>query len=281
MIDLHLHTNLSDGTFTPIETVGQVIASGCKLFSITDHDSARANGEVVEELKRQNSDIKYITGTEMSSNFMGKNLHLLCYDFDLENKDIKKMFAHATQLRKDRALELLFHLKDKYKIHIPESDIKELLKQRIIAKPHIAGLVIKNGLTDLSMGDFITKYIDEIDNKDLKPKAEEVISTVHKAGGFVSFAHPLEVQREYGLCYNGLDKFIKNLKGEKLDCIEAYHSIHNAERIEQYKTLAKKHKLLLTAGSDFHGSHPQRKIGVVSRCGITVGDELLKQLPLK
>jgi len=100
MIDLHLHTTYSDGESSPKILLEKVVAKGCEIFSVTDHDDIRANFKIIAELKKNNYKIKFITGTEISAVFEKRNFHLLCYNFILDDKNIKGLFEEAAQLRK-------------------------------------------------------------------------------------------------------------------------------------------------------------------------------------
>ena len=278
MVDLHIHTTKSDGIFTPEQIVDKAVDAGVKLFSVTDHDNMDANPIVIEKLKTLNNQIKFFTGTEISGTFMGKSLHLLCYDFDPNSSHIKEMFEQSKSLRKGRAINLLNHIKNNHGIVFSDSDIERLLGRGLVGKPHIADLALEVGLTDLNRDEFCTKYFDDCKyEKILKLDAKDVITATHNAGGFVSFAHPIEVQKEYGIGINELTEFTEALKDQKLDAIEVYHSSHGENEISNYKQIAKRFNLLKTAGSDFHGTHPNRKIGRVSKDSMIVCDEIIEQ----
>jgi len=173
------------------------------------------------------------------------------------------------------------HLQKKHKIIIPDDEIKKILERKVSGKPHIADAVYKYGLTTLSREEFFKKCLDDMDTRSFKLAAERVIEAVHNAGGFVSFAHPNEFIREHRVSLKALDLFVKQLKEQGLDCIEAYYSTHSITNIKNYKAIAKKYKLKLTAGSDFHKKGNRAKIGKISKDDLIIDyDEIIRGLPL-
>jgi hypothetical protein len=270
MIDQHIHTKYSDGHFTPKEILEKLIGLGCKLFSITDHDGIQANREILDEIEKNNYDINFLTGVEISSVFEGRNVHLLCYNFHPENPTIIDMVERTAELRKDRMRALIAHLREKHNIVISKSDTDDLLQRRILGKPHIYALVRERNLTTLDMSPFIDKHMEDMPSQQFKLPAEDVLEIIHNAGGCVSLAHPLDIQEEYKIDFDELDKFIGRLAKINLDMLEVYHSSHNEVQVKKYKEIAKKYNLMLTAGSDFHGIDGNEKLGVVTNYGLVL-----------
>jgi predicted metal-dependent phosphoesterase TrpH len=281
MIDLHMHTTCSDGVDSPTELLQKVVAADLKFFSVTDHDDLRANREILAELQTRNHDVAFITGMEISGVFENYSLHLLCYNFNPDDKSIEELFIEAARLRKERVATLIAHLKEQHSIILPENDIKEILQLEVPGKPHIADAVYKNELTDKERKDFFANCLDDMDTRKFKLNAKIVIESVHKAGGFVVFAHPIELQREYGVGIRFLRGFIKSLKKVGLDGIEIYHSSHGEVEVARYLKLAKENDLLVTAGSDYHGKRKQVTLGKVTRHRCEVDAKaIIRSLPL-
>ena len=275
MIDLHIHTNCSDGDYSPKEILNRVVEAGCNFFSVADHDNMDANEIILGELKKRKSGVKFMTGVEMSSALEDKFLHLLCYNFDYTNEPIRKMMLKAAVLRKERVISLFTHLEKKHNIIIPLCDREEILKKDIAGKPHIAKAAIKRGLTTLSEIDFAKKMLRVEDKKSIID-ARDVIAFAHEAGAFVSYAHPILTQDNYGLDYEQLDAYTKKLKDLGVDAIEVFHSLHNEEQVEKYGAMAQRYGLKITCGSDFHSDKGDRKIGRVTKYGFVAGEKDIK-----
>jgi len=195
-IDLHLHTNMSDGTDSPLELLAKVEAEGLDVFSVTDHDDIRANNIILSAIKEKGCSARFITGCEISSIFEGRNLHLLCYGFDPEAESVKELIA----------------------------DIKRTA---------------------------------------LKVPAERVTEAITKAGGLVSFAHPIEVEKEYRIDYKEIAKMAKKLKVLGLSAIEVFHSSHIDDNVREYRGIANKLGLFMSGGSDYHGGNKSVRIGQI------------------
>jgi len=262
MVDLHLHTTYSDGNFTPKEILEMCKVAGLELFSITDHDNVKANKEILDELKTKNHNIKYLIGTEITSTFKNVDIHLCCYDFDLESIEIHDIIAKTIVLRKQRIKHIAAHLAKAHGIKIPDDKVNDLLdKTNVPGQPHIAELAMRLGLTNLSISDFIKEYIQDKKIQIAWIPAEDVIKAIHDAGGFVSLAHPFEYDKKVP----DMDKFIGELKQVGLDAVEVFCPSHDAEAIDAYTRITQKYSLKTTAGSDFHGYHPTIKIGKVTK----------------
>ena len=146
MIDLHLHTNKSDGSDQPLELLKKITQKKYKVFSITDHDDLEANKVILNELKNQKHTISFITGCEISSLFDGRNLHLLCYGFDPYSEKMISMIEEVATRRKLRISAMFDHLRNKHKILIPEEDKYHILNLKIPGKVHIADAALKMGI---------------------------------------------------------------------------------------------------------------------------------------
>ena len=279
MIDLHLHTNLSDGTDTPLELIEKIELSNCKLFSVTDHDDLRANAVIISARKTKPYFAKFIIGTEISSVFEGRNLHLLCYGFNPFDENIIEMICEVSKRRHERIKALFDHLRIKHGIIIPDEDKVEILNRDIPGKVHIASAAMKLGIK-MSRQAFFDNCLDDMESREHKLEAANVINTVTTAGGVVSFAHPIEVQKEYRIDISEISLMTKRLKGIGLVGIEVFHSLHDKSEVHEYGKIAKKCSLLVSGGSDYHGENKNVEIGQLNNFGYMPEDEEITLLNL-
>lgn len=175
MIDLHMHTNMSDGSDTPLELLEKVAVADCDVFSVTDHDDLRANTVILSVMKEKAYPAKFITGCEISSVFEERNLHLLCYGFDPEAESINVMIAEGTRLRRQRITAMFEHLRVKHGIVISEEAQTEILNREIPGKVHISDVILVMR-ADLTRREIFKNYLDDMESREFKLTAEQVIA---------------------------------------------------------------------------------------------------------
>jgi hypothetical protein len=267
---------MSDGTDSPLELLEKAEQADCQYFSVTDHDDLRANEIIVGAIKAKPYKTTFITGCEISSVFEGRNLHLLCYGFDYKNEAMQKMIAEGARLRRARITAMFDHLRSKHKIIIPDEDKAHILSRAIPGKVHITDAILKLGV-NMSRGDIFRHLLDDMESREFKIDAATVMETVMNAHGVTSLAHPIEIQKEYGLDYSELERMIKKLLNKYLFAIEVYHASHGKREVTEYKKIAKRvHEdgLFVSGGSDYHGVYKADvKIGQLNSYGYVPDDE--------
>lgn len=249
-IDLHTHTTFSDGTFTPTELINYAAKKDIKVIAITDHDNFDGVSEAVSQGKINN--IKVINGIEMSTDFEKKEIHIVGLFIDINNKNFNSKLKFLKEKRKKRN-ELAIEKLQKLNIDINYSELESLSSNKIITRAHFAKLLIKKGYIktvkecfDIYMGENCPAYVKR---EVIPPK--ETIALINDAGGTAILAHPLL----YKLTDDKLNEMIAYLKSIGLKGIECLYSTHTKEETEYLISIAKKHNLKISGGSDFHGSN--------------------------
>lgn len=260
--DMHLHTNFSDGEYSPKELLKKIEQSGVKEFAICDHDNF--DGALIMRELVKNKNIKFHLGVEISSRIteLDINVHILCYDFDPTNFEVNKIIDDLKQKRLKKVDLMIDFVEDNFGYQISSFEREKLLKENnVIGKPHIYTL-IKDKI-DVEKERFY-RIFDDLKSDNMKADSKEVLKAFHDAGGVVVLAHPIEIEREYNV-----DSLlaIKFLKQHGLDGLETEHSKHTQEDAKRFKEYAKKLDLFESCGSDFHGEHvkPEAKIGVCKK----------------
>jgi len=241
--DLHLHTHFSDGTFSPEELAGYGQRFGFTALALTDHDSVEGCVRMAEVCGK--AGIEFISGTELTAEHNGTELHLLGYLVDTRNEKLLGDIARFQAVRQDRIREMVSRLNE---LHVPlEAEmVFALANCKSPGRPHVARALVKAGLC---------KSLDEAFERFLKknrpawvPKAKmsalEGVELIHQAGGLAVMAHP-------GL--NRTDDVIPALVDAGLDGIECFHTKHSTATSARYLEMADKFHLLVTGGSDCHG----------------------------
>jgi len=266
-VDLHVHSTGSDGTNTPIELINMAISKKLQILSITDHDTLAGIKEIdYLEHKIFNNDLVFVPGIEISAEFP-TTLHLLGYAFDIKNEKLNQVLETLQEFREERNLKMLQKMQE-IGFDITEKELEEEAGGKLIGRPHFASLMVKKRYVKDTQEAF-EKYLKRgasiyLDKKRLS--YSDSIELITQAGGVVVLAHPYQTQLEG----EELEKLVKQLKEAGLAGIEVYYPHHTRKMVEEYKRVAKKYDLFITAGSDFHGKN---KMGI--ELGVDVDEKEL------
>jgi predicted metal-dependent phosphoesterase TrpH len=248
-IDLHVHTTASDGTLSPSALVQYAKDKGLRTIAITDHDTV----EGIEEGLQAGSDLglEVIPGVELSVDFPKGTMHLLGYYIDHTNAELQDKLLVVQQARAERNLKMVEKLRG-LGIDIDLSELKEAPEHGQIGRPHFAYTMVQKGYVQ-NIQDAFDRYLGKggpayVEKFKFPP--EEAMHFIIKAGGVTVLAHPFTLNKPE---QKDLEDVIVKLKGQGLDGIEVFYPEHSEGQTKLYRTLAKKHGLLLTGGSDFHG----------------------------
>jgi len=243
--DFHIHTSFSDGTLSPAEVVQRAHKNNVKFLAITDHDTLTGLNEAIEESLKY--DITIIPGIELSTQHNNESIHILGFfkDDSFKNKELIEELNKIKNHRIIRAKKIVHKLKDEFTIEV---NFDKIIKEAndTVARPHIAREIIKCGYpytTDEIFDNFIGKgckaYVPT-----LKLSTTDGINLLKKYNALVFLAHPkLIVKSE-------IDEFLNM----NFDGLEAIYCQNTQEENQHYIKLATEHNLLVSCGSDFHGS---------------------------
>lgn len=253
--DLHIHSCYSDGTMTPEEIIDLAIEKGVKYISITDHDSIASQYVT----NRNWEDVRIIPGIELSTEFQDLEVHMLGYNLDIENEELKEVVNKLNKCRMNRIEEMLFQLK-KHKINLELEDL-EIDLESTVGRSHVANAMVKKGYFDNYKSAFTTYLIKGKPAyiKGFKLDYKETLNLIHTCGGIPVLAHPGQIYRGMGI-----EKMVKDLKCYGLKGIEVYHPSHTKEQTNYFYNLATKYKLCITGGSDYHGNQSLHDTGLGS-----------------
>lgn len=252
--DLHLHTIFSDGTYTPLELVYECEKTGLAAIAIVDHDTVDAIEPTIEIAKTK--DIEVLSGIELSAEYNGLEVHILGYLIDCKNPILKERLNNLRKIRIERIYKIIGKLKD-IGISLEPQTVFDIAKSGTVGRLHIARALVKEGRVS-SIVEAFQKYIGDkcpafVLGFRFSPK--EAIRLIREVGGIPVLAHP------YSLNNNDLIiEFIKyGLMG-----LEVYYPEHSQSMVNFYLSLAEKYDLLVTGGSDCHGTvKPEVKVGCV------------------
>lgn len=249
-IDLHMHTNVSDGTDTPAEILEKVKSSGIELFSVTDHDAISACVDIAK-LKGP-SDPAFINGVEFSCRDEGGKYHILGYGYDPGKGPVREVVATGHMMRLDKTIKRLDFLAETFGFEFTEEETMELMRNSNPGKPHIANLMVKKGFAE-TKEQAIKQFLNKKEFPEAHLRPEEAIKAILAGGGIPVLAHPSFGSGEELYTGQAMEDRLKKLVDFGLQGVEAYYSGFDDALHEEITGLAKKYDLYITAGSDYHG----------------------------
>ncbi|MCL2615583.1 MAG: PHP domain-containing protein [Dehalococcoidia bacterium] len=244
-IDLHVHTNASDGRFTPAQLVRLAAQSGLTLLAITDHDTVGGVAEA-QVAARDVPSLKIIPGVEISTHAPGSEVHVLGYFIDTSDAHFLQQMAALNDSRHDRAFAMVAKLHD-LGLDISLERVKQLAGDGSIGRPHIAQALMEKGYVS-SFQEVFVRYLGQgcpAYVERIKVTPEEAVALILQSGGLPVLAHPT---------YAGdVVPLLSRLVECGLAGLECYYKNYSSEQRADILALARRFNLITTGGSDFHG----------------------------
>jgi 3',5'-nucleoside bisphosphate phosphatase len=242
--DLHIHTNFSDGIFSPEDVIKKAHEAGLTSIAITDHDTVDGIDRAIAEGKKFN--INVIPGIEFTTDIPGTEIHILGYYVDHNSKWLRELLSSIRDDRVNRIYKTVEKLNG-LGIDINAEEVLKLVDLGSVGRPHVARVLVSKGKVK-NIQEAFNRYLDNsspayVPHFKLTPA--EAVKTIKKAGGIPVFAHP---------AVSAKDDIIPELVEAGLEGLEVYYSKHSNSQVKHYLALAKKYDLLATGGSDFHGA---------------------------
>lgn len=248
VVDLHLHTTCSDGQDTPEELVEAAVAGGYRVISITDHDTVE--GVIRGIGAAAGTPLEVIPGIELSALDGDSDIHILGYFIDCHDPEFIRQIAFFKEKRRERAEEIVLTL-NRLGLDIQIDTVLRIAHGAPVGRPHIAEALVSEELVttyDEAFARYIGTHAPAYVPK-YRVSPAEAIGLIRKNGGIPVIAHPGVLNR---------DEIIGELIGYGLMGIEAVHPLHVPEKQAFYEKLARKHGLVVTGGSDWHGKERRR-----------------------
>lgn len=262
-IDLHIHSTASDGSLCPSEILNRARELNLKAIAITDHDTVEGSRAALRSGIPDT--LQFLTGVEISAGpprgfSVFGSFHILGYDIQLDhpvlNETLKKQ-QEARRNRNPQILERLYGLG--FKIGMDE--LLAEFPDGQLGRPHIAQLMVRKGFVQ-SINEAFDEYIGKAKPayvEKFRLNASTAIDMIHQAGGRSILAHPsiLKIQNR-----ETFEAMMVSLKEMGLSGLETYYPEHTREDTAFFCDLAKRHGLLMTGGTDFHGAiNPDIEMG--------------------
>jgi len=274
LIDLHTHTNESDGTCTPAELVRAAVDARLEALGISDHDTFAGYEKAVPEARA--AGLELICGIELSTKLGSRSVHLLGYFFDPPAPAFCDYLGAMQASRRDRNRRMAERLRS-LGLEVTLEEV-EARGRSITGRPHFASVLLDKGFVG-SRQEAFDKFLDESAIAyvpRLEPTLEEGIRRILGAGGIPSLAHPVRLGKAAG---DQFEQAAREMRAAGLIAIEAFHSDHDPKLTGQYLEIARRLDLAVTGGSDFHGeAKPRVRLGSGYNGNLNIPRQVLEDL---
>lgn len=287
-IDLHIHTTMSDGALTPKEVIDEAFNNGVSIIAIADHDTIEAyNDDLFSYAKSKN--IALINAVEISTKTNKAGIHVLGYNFDLNDKQFQEKLYKIRNARHDYLHNVAKKLNELgYFLNVEELD-----KIDAVTKAHIALDIINNEKNKEilwenfnhipNMGEFIETVMNEncpayVKKETVTPK--EAAKIIRAAHGKVVLAHPVAYVHEDNLTDADILNIINDMKPDGLEANYLYtdRNNNNFDETEKWNKFAKENNLFVTVGSDFHNKDVHSRGIGFTNTDFTLDDETIDEI---
>jgi predicted metal-dependent phosphoesterase TrpH len=256
-VDLHIHSDFSDGKYSPEQIVRFATEHGLGIIALTDHDTIDGLDEIsaaAQKLKK----VRVIPGVELSVWLGEHELHILGYGIKATVPELVRLVEIAQVNRRNRISRILETLQANH-VNLPIEDVKNGFRAISLGRLHVAHALLARGYV-YTIREAFERYLSyDTGVITLKPldfiKASDAVQTILKAGGIPVLAHPSIEQ---------LDLYIDVLKDYGLQGVEVYKGSRTSIEEFYFETVVNDKGLLLTGGSDWHGHSATRRLGTFS-----------------
>ncbi len=300
IVDLHVHSTKSDGTYSPTRLVDYAMEKGLSAFALTDHDTVdgleeaiRYAQQLAEQSKTHTTTVRadapspamhtslsplipeVIPGIELSSEYEGKDIHIVGLYIDYKNPAFVAKLQEFVDSRTIRNHKMCALLQERG-IEITYEALEKTFPDAVITRAHYAKWMLQNGYIK-SMAEAFDRYIGDngpcyIPREKITPA--QAVELILSADGIPVLAHPTL----YHMSTARLEKLLTELKAVGLVAMECIYSTYSTGEEREMRTLAAKHGLLISGGSDFHGENKPKLDLAVGYGKLFVPEEVLSKL---
>lgn len=285
IVDLHVHSNKSDGSLSPTELVALAVKKGLSAFALTDHDTTDGLEEAINAAEEYNTSLlkgetsgtplEVIPGIEFSTEYLGKDIHIVGLFIEYDSPVFKtriQEFVDSRILRNKKMCQGLSCAG----IDITYEKLLEEFPCCVITRSHYAKYLLNHGYVS-SMAEAFERYIGDrapyfVPREKITPM--QAIELINNTGGIAILAHPLL----YGFGDEQLEKLVKSLKAAGLTGLEAVYCTYSKSDEQKMRRLATKYDLLISGGSDFHGTIKPGLELATGYGNLTINENILNSL---
>lgn len=247
ILEIHSHSTVSDGKFTPPQMAQMMTEAGVELWALTDHDTV--DGVALAKEKATEAGVAFVPGIEISAELDGNSIHVLGYGYDPETEALRDYGGKMVQAREDRMATMAKRM-TALGFAVTLEDVLALSDEGNVGRPHMAQALVEKGYVD-TLQDAFDRWL-ALGQPGYVPmtrvSVDEAISMIVDAGGMAVLAHPAR--------YGDISEHLAGWRAAGLWGLEVRHPSHNISAEDRLIRLAERFELGKTASNDWHGSHP-------------------------
>ena len=256
--DLHIHSNCSDGSDSVSALAEKIKKAGIDIFALTDHDTVEGCLEMQNILPKG-----FIPGVELTCLCGDIKCHILGYGIDIQNPELTALINQGKILRRQKLETRIKYLKDNWNIELTPEELNWLYSRKSVVKTHLANILVKRGLADSNI-DAMKKYLDGCKTGNTRFDGQEAINIIKKAGGIAVWAHPLGGEGEKHMSTKEFMPKLDSMIRFGIQGLECFYSRYTKKEIRFLVECAQKNNLVITSGSDYHGTNKDIPLGRIT-----------------
>lgn len=251
--DLHVHSNNSDGSDSVENLVKEIKKANLEIFALTDHDTIAGCIEITKYIPKN---IKFIPSIELTCQTGDIKCHILGFNCNPADEKLNALIQKGKELRRKKLETRLDYIKNVLHIDLTNDELNWLYSRKSVVKTHLANLLVKHKMAKTNV-EAMQKYLDGIKTGNTRFSIEEAIDAIVTSGGIPVWAHPLGGEGEKHIAHEKFMPRLEKMIAYGIKGLECYYSRYTLEEVKFLITCANSNNLLISGGSDYHGTNKE------------------------
>lgn len=251
--DLHVHSNNSDGSDSVENLVKEIKKANLEIFALTDHDTIAGCIEITKYIPEN---IKFIPSIELTCQTGDIKCHILGFNCNPSDEKLNALIQKGKELRRKKLETRLDYIKNVLHIDLTNDELNWLYSRKSVVKTHLANLLVKRKMAKTNV-EAMQKYLDGIKTGNTRFSIEEAIDAIVTSGGIPVWAHPLGGEGEKHIAHEKFMPCLEKMIAYGIKGLECYYSRYTLEEVKFLINCANSNNLLISGGSDYHGTNKE------------------------
>lgn len=251
--DLHVHSNNSDGSDSVENLVKEIKKANIEIFALTDHDTIAGCIEITKYIPEN---IKFIPSIELTCQTGDIKCHILGFNCNPSDEKLNALIQKGKELRRKKLETRLDYIKNVLHIDLTNDELNWLYSRKSVVKTHLANLLVKRKMAKTNV-EAMQKYLDGIKTGNTRFSIEEAIDAIVTSGGIPVWAHPLGGEGEKHIAHEKFMPRLEKMIAYGIKGLECYYSRYTLEEVKFLINCANSNNLLISGGSDYHGTNKE------------------------
>ncbi|RAI11257.1 MAG: hypothetical protein DKM23_05000 [Candidatus Melainabacteria bacterium] len=253
LADLHVHSNNSDGSDSVENLVKEIKKANLEIFALTDHDTIAGCIEITKYIPEN---IKFIPSIELTCQTGDIKCHILGFNCNPADENLNALIQKGKELRRKKLETRLDYIKNVLHIDLTNDELNWLYSRKSVVKTHLANLLVKRKMAKTNV-EAMQKYLDGIKTGNTRFSIEEAIDAIVTSGGIPVWAHPLGGEGEKHIAHEKFMPRLEKMIAYGIKGLECYYSRYTLEEVKFLINCANSNNLLISGGSDYHGTNKE------------------------